>query len=104
MKSSRSNIMITLGERKYFYDSQEEVLNVYTQSGKLINQLNVTKEAWEIDPEEWDKLIESIQEKRQLNEKELSELAEALHKATDWKEARQIKREEERREREKQET
>ncbi len=105
MKNTRSNEMKTVGDRKYYYDYKTEELKIFTQSGEEFNTLKITKEAWEIDPEEWIGMIKDFQSKDYVfTEKEREEIAEALHNATDWKEARQMKREEERREREKQDT
>ncbi len=96
MKSSRSNIMINNGKRKYFYDSNKELLTIFTLSGEEFNTLNITRPAWENDPEYWDRIINQLDSKDyKMTEKDREEIAEALHNATDWKEARQMKREEE---------
>lgn len=94
MSKNRTDIMVTTGKRKYYYDSKKGMLKIFNLSGLELTEIKTNKESWESSPEWWDKIISNVREHK-LTEQERSDLASALHNATDWKEARRAKMKEE---------
>lgn len=89
MTKLKSDKLSRIGNRTYFYDSKKGILTIFTLSGKEHKTFNITKEAWENEPKFWSEMIQEAKSNDyQLTDKDKEEIAVALNKATDWKQAR----------------
>jgi len=92
MNKYEADKMITTEGNTLYYDSQKKRLIVYDKSGEYLSEIGMDNHTWGNLSDDLLKLyIESKFEP--WTDKDRDELAEALHNARDWKEARIAERE-----------